>query len=170
MKKILILAITLVLFCVSYSMAESEPTDFYLSEFENYIDDQAPFDITDYIGENLIISFWTTWCPHCVKEIPDFVKFQNDYSDQVRVLMVHVPSNETFDKAQEFFKKNNYEDTLELLQDNGFYAKAFNLQGFPTNLVFNKEGKLIHYGYATDYESLKALFEKNNLFEVTEKK
>lgn len=170
MKKILILAITLVLFCVSYSMAENEPTEFYLSEFENYIDDQAPFDITDYIGENLIISFWTTWCPHCVKEIPDFVKFQNDYSDQVRVLMVHVPSNETFDKAQEFFKKNNYDETLELLQDNGFYAQAFNLQGFPTNLVFNKEGKLIHRGFATDYESLKALFEKNNLFESAEKK
>ena len=84
--------------------------------------------------------------------------------------MIHVPSNETFDKAQEFFKKNNYEETLELLQDNGFYAQAFNLQGFPTNLVFNKEGKLIHHGFATNYESLKALFEKNDLFEVTEKK
>lgn len=172
MKKFLALFLSLVLLlgACSCSIAETEKKDFYLSEFKKHINENAPFDITEYTGQNLIISFWTTWCPYCVQEIPDFVKFKNEFKDNVRILMIHVPERETAEDAQKFFEKNNYGETLELLEDNGFYAQSFGVQGFPTNIVFNKEGKLVNYGFATNYDNLKAFFEKNNMFEKAEDK
>lgn len=165
MKKLLAICLTAILVLVfyTYSFADDKK-EFYLSEFKEYINDQSPFDITEYIGQNLIVSFWTTWCPYCVTEMSDFIKFQEDYKDNVRILMIHVADRETFDVAKNFFEKNGYTNKLELLSDNGFYAQAFGVRGFPTNIIFNKEGKLISYGYGTNYHSLKSIFEQHNLF------
>jgi len=35
--------------------------------------------ISKWRGKILIINFWATWCPPCLKEIPDFIALQNEY-------------------------------------------------------------------------------------------
>jgi thiol-disulfide isomerase/thioredoxin len=36
--------------------------------------------ISKWRGKILIINFWATWCPPCLKEIPDFITLQNEYA------------------------------------------------------------------------------------------
>lgn len=38
--------------------------------------------INQWRGKILVINFWATWCPPCLKEIPEFVKMQAEYQDQ----------------------------------------------------------------------------------------
>ena len=38
--------------------------------------------ISDWQGKILIINFWATWCPPCLKEIPEFIELQREYVDQ----------------------------------------------------------------------------------------
>jgi len=38
--------------------------------------------ISDWQGKILIINFWATWCPPCLKEIPEFIELQREYADQ----------------------------------------------------------------------------------------
>ena len=38
--------------------------------------------ISKWRGKILIINFWATWCPPCLKEIPDFIALQNEYVDK----------------------------------------------------------------------------------------
>jgi len=38
--------------------------------------------ISKWQGKILIINFWATWCPPCLKEIPDFIALQNEYADK----------------------------------------------------------------------------------------
>jgi len=38
--------------------------------------------ISKWRGKILIINFWATWCPPCLKEIPDFIALQNEYADK----------------------------------------------------------------------------------------
>ena len=38
--------------------------------------------ITNWKGKILIINFWATWCPPCLKEIPEFIELQTEYAEQ----------------------------------------------------------------------------------------
>ena len=38
--------------------------------------------INEWDGKVLAINFWATWCPPCIKEIPEFVELQKRYQDE----------------------------------------------------------------------------------------
>jgi len=40
------------------------------------------YPITNWQGKILIINFWATWCPPCLKEIPEFIELQSEYAEQ----------------------------------------------------------------------------------------
>jgi len=37
-------------------------------------------------GKYLVVNFWATWCPPCLKEIPAFVEFYEKHADKVQIL------------------------------------------------------------------------------------
>jgi peroxiredoxin len=38
--------------------------------------------IKEWQGKVLVINFWATWCPPCLKEMPGFAALQGEYSDK----------------------------------------------------------------------------------------
>lgn len=36
-------------------------------------------DLADYLGKPLVLNFWATWCPPCVKEMPDLDVLHHKY-------------------------------------------------------------------------------------------
>jgi thiol-disulfide isomerase/thioredoxin len=38
--------------------------------------------IAQWQGRVLVVNFWATWCPPCLKEIPEFVRLQQRYGDK----------------------------------------------------------------------------------------
>ena len=39
-------------------------------------------NIAEWDGKVIAINFWATWCPPCIKEIPEFVELQHKYEAQ----------------------------------------------------------------------------------------
>jgi|OpeIllAssembly_1097287.scaffolds.fasta_scaffold250235_1 thiol-disulfide isomerase/thioredoxin len=53
-------------------------------------------------GQPLLINFWATWCPPCIKELPEFDRFSRSHAKQLRVLGLAIDS---LAPVQEFLQK-----------------------------------------------------------------
>ena len=38
--------------------------------------------VSEWDGKVLVINFWATWCPPCIREIPVFIELQKQYAEQ----------------------------------------------------------------------------------------
>ncbi|MDD4916076.1 MAG: TlpA disulfide reductase family protein [Methylococcales bacterium] len=52
----------------------SRPLD---ASFPDTAETQQP--LSQWRGKLLVINFWATWCPPCLKEIPEFIRLQAEY-------------------------------------------------------------------------------------------
>ena len=39
------------------------------------------------------LNFWATWCPPCIKEIPELIKLRKKYINSIEVFFISVDSN-----------------------------------------------------------------------------
>ena len=39
---------------------------------------------TQWKGKIIVLNFWATWCPSCLKEMPEFMTLQTKYGDKVQ--------------------------------------------------------------------------------------
>jgi len=67
----------------------------------------------------LVINFWATWCPPCVKELPHFQKVAKEYNkDKVSFLLVSLDFPSQIDShLKPFLKKNKVALDVVLMMD-----------------------------------------------------
>jgi len=100
---------------------------------------------SDTAGKYLIINFWATWCPPCLKEIPAFVEFYNNYSEKVEILGLNYEGMD-FEAVNTFKERFNVNYPIILYAGNNEveYSKFGDLVGMPTTLIYNPKGELLH--------------------------
>ena len=101
--------------------------------------------LADYKGKVVLLNFWATWCPYCVKEIPDLVKLYDKYKDKDLVILA-VNLKEAPGTVKEFAAKKGMPYTL-FIDPTGDVAKTYNVSGIPTNVIFNKNGEKIYQDF-----------------------
>lgn len=124
---------------------------------ENLQGDNASLE--DYRGKDILINFWTTWCPFCVKEMPDLDKlYINNKDDDFVVLAINVA--EKRNTAKEFVDKGGYSFPV-LLDYDGEIAMTYRAMALPTTVMIDKEGivRTIRYG-AMSYAEMEELLEQ----------
>ena len=63
------------------------------------------FQLNHTKGKVKVISFWATWCPPCIAELPSLQELYTTYTDDVEFVLI---SNEKPETVKSFLKKNNY--------------------------------------------------------------
>lgn len=117
--------------------------------------------LNDLRGKIVLVNFWATSCPGCVKEMPDMVKVYNDYRERgfeiVAVAMSYDPPAYV----------NNFVQTRQLpfpivLDTDGAHAQAFgNVQVTPTSFVIGPDGRIHEHKLGEiDFNRLRALLDR----------
>ncbi len=113
-------------------------------------------------GKVVLVNFWATDCPGCIKEMPDLIKTYNDYKDKgfelVAVAMSYDPPSHVLNYTQ----KNGL--PFPVMHDSfGEIASSFNnVRVTPTAFILDKQGKVISRIIGElDFNALHALLDQH---------
>lgn len=108
--------------------------------------------LSDYNGKIVIADFWGTWCKWCIKTMPALNKIAERFKAK-NVVVLGISCNEPPNADPvNFMKKNNY--NYKCLVQGDEVAKKYNISGFPTMYIIDKDGKIARtvVGYAETLE------------------
>lgn len=112
-------------------------------------------------GKIVVVNFWATSCPGCVKEIPELAELYKQYQARgleiIAVAMSYDPPNYVAS-----FAKTRQVPFPVALDVNGEHAHAFgNVQVTPTSFIIDKDGSIIEERLGElDFVKLRALLDK----------
>ncbi|MFC3053307.1 TlpA family protein disulfide reductase [Kordiimonas pumila] len=121
--------------------------------------------ISDHKGKVVIVSFWATWCPPCMEEIPILNAIQQQVSDdRLKVLSVNFQQDKrTVRKYAKHLEKYFDEVHLTFLyeKDNGISAK-FGVDRLPYMFMIDHTGRIAHIHIGYSKETIPSLVEEIN--------
>ncbi len=89
-------------------------------------------------GKNVILFFWTTWCPHC-REAISGVKTRKKEFEQNNVYMILIDGGESRRAVKAYAERKGLDFDI-LLDYNNLVSDKYNILGIPTFVFINKEG------------------------------
>ncbi len=137
MKKILV-SLVLVLITVSCQKSPemSGVLDFTVNDLNG---NEVKF--SQYRGKVVLLNIWATWCPPCVKEIPDLNELHHAYKDKdVAILGVTVDAK-VGDVTDAL--KSDLKIDYPVWFANEEFIKQFQVSSIPHTLIIDKNGKVV---------------------------
>lgn len=90
-------------------------------------------------GQPVVIEFWGTWCPVCVKSMPGLQAWAAGHPE-VKLLLIH--QGGTPAEVAAFAKKNGYKNGIFLVDDQGAASSAYRVDSVPACYVVGPDGRL----------------------------
>lgn len=96
--------------------------------------------LNDFIGRYVVLDFWGTWCGYCVRGIPKMKDYYFKYKDKTEFLSIDCRDNkQTWIKAIAKYDLN----WVNLFAENEKIANQYGIEGYPTKIIIDKEGKIV---------------------------
>lgn len=102
-----------------------------------------------YRGKVVLLDLWTTWCPPCRREIPDFIALQNEYRDKgleiigVSLDPVDARGGGGAAAVAPFMREFGINYTIWMVNDFGALGSYPLGQGYPTTYLIDREGRTV---------------------------
>jgi len=143
MKKVLVLLMGVMFVCVSYAQLPNVT----LQDIEG---NTVQTGSIENDGKPMIISFWATWCKPCLRELKAIHEVYPDWQDEtgVRMIIVSIDQAQDANRVKPLVDGFGWEYEV-LLDPNGDFKRAMNVQNVPHVFVLDGKGKIVynHAGY-----------------------
>jgi len=97
---------------------------------------------SDFSGQPVVLNFWTTWCPACVRSSPYFDQLYLETDDSVHILKINLPGGrETRQAVDNFMYTNGYSFPV-YFDLNGDAARTFGIRSIPDTIFINADGQI----------------------------
>jgi thiol-disulfide isomerase/thioredoxin len=114
-------------------------------ELSGLVDENgASLDLSAYVGKVVFIDFWATWCPPCLKEIPNIRQVHQELTEKgFSVLSINMDKDQK--RLEQFLQDQRFPwptyrpasiDTKSL-------TDQFGITLFPHTMLMNQDGKIV---------------------------
>ncbi|MFG0258977.1 MAG: redoxin family protein [Phycisphaerales bacterium JB041] len=144
--------------------AEPEPTPAGAGEGDEapvfalpMLQSEGEFALASHRGKVVVLDFWATWCPPCVKGLPVVSSVTADLADK-GVVFAAVNLMEDAETVSAFMKKKGWDFAVPMDAD-GAVAQQFGVSGIPHSVIIDKKGVVrhVHVGFGDAAETEKKL-------------
>ena len=102
---------------------------------------QKQLTLNDFKGKPLVLNFWATWCPVCVKKMGTLNRFAEKFQAKGGVVLAISQDRGGLSVVQDYYKRNGYDKNLAIyLEPSGQLANVFGVNGFPTAIFIDAQG------------------------------
>ena len=132
----------------------AEAPDFTLNDLQG-----KPLALSSLRGKYVVLDFWGSWCGWCIKGIPDMKKYYEKYKGKMEIL--GIDCRDTEEKWKAAVEKHELPWLHVRNEGNPDVSILYAIQGYPTKIVVDPEGKIAKIVVGEDpafYEYLDELF------------
>jgi len=103
--------------------------------------DGSQHHLKDFAGHGMVINLWATWCAPCVEEMPALAALSKALApDDIAVLPLSSDHGGAT-VVEAFYRQHGISGLPVLLDPHSAAAHAFGVQGIPTSVIIDKEGR-----------------------------
>ena len=158
-----------IVFYVMFSLApiQSFADSFKLNEgdippdYLGYDSNGEKVRVSDHKGKIVVVTFWATWCPPCLKELPVLERLQRRLGpDLIKVVAVNYKESK---KKFRLIKDAFTDSSITLTHDKkNRIGKKYGVDAIPHLIIIGKDGKISYQARGYGEGSIDMLVEKIN--------
>ena len=152
MKKILsilcILCLVAGIACCAYAedpQEQENPQGQAMPDFTVELTDGTTVTLSELLEtkEVVVLNVFTTWCGPCQGEFPEMEEIYQQYKDQMEIVAVSPDAGDDMETLRQF--KEEMGVTFPMGQAGADIVSSFDIYGFPTTFVIDRNGQVAHY-------------------------
>jgi len=132
---VMVLAVALLCACSERSQ-DAKAANFVRVDFDN-----QRIELAQLRGKVVLVNFWASWCPPCLKEIPAFVQWQHEFgAREFQVIGISMDDSPAPARAMVTKLRVNY----PVIMGDEELAKAYGgILGLPTSFLIDRDGRIV---------------------------
>ncbi len=119
--------------------------------------DGGVLNLSRFQGKVVLLNFWATWCPPCIREMPSLDRLQAELGGDTFAVLALSIDRLGLDVVAPFFKRLGVENLAIYLDPKSTAGDAFGLYGLPISYIIDHEGLVMGYLVgAAEWDSVEA--------------
>ena len=127
---------------IANQLMHKMPADIHASNFTLMSTQGSDISLSDYRGKFVLLNFWATWCPPCVKEMPALNVLHNKLKGRNGLHVVAVHAGPALATVKKFLNDNPVD--YDVVIDKNMSLSSWQVSGLPTTFLINPDGKVIY--------------------------
>ena len=99
-----------------------------------------PLTLSSFRGTYVVLDFWGSWCPWCIKGIPEMKEYYKKYSGKFEI--IGIDCNDPVEKWKAAVA--NYDMPWKHVYNpkGSRLAQQYDIQGYPTKIIIDPQGRV----------------------------
>ena len=93
-------------------------------------------------GKVVLFNLWATWCPPCIREMPDLDALQAQYKHRGFVVVPVASGRQGKEEPAEFLRNRRLNELTTYYDPKSYFLRIFGLETLPITFLIDRNGKM----------------------------